>query len=257
MSSIVINKIICVNLDKEEYIEVGELPASSIRNTPVMNTIDYLLASDWAGCRIAFAFDGMQVGENSPSAFESLYEYAVNHYDERSILNKVPQYRYILNLTHNQYYDKESIPSGDDHTLFDPLSLIALSCAEGETINMNINDKEKEEIGIWASDAMKAVNNISLYPSFAKIIPSFRNEMGIISGKLAGLNIVVTGVISGMDRYDVERFIKDNGGNPQKSVTKKTDYLVVGYKPGASKLTKAAGYGTKQISEAEFFDMVK
>ncbi len=256
MSDIVKNKYICVNLDKEEYIEVGELPAASIKNTPVMNTIDYLLASDWAGSKIAFAFDGMPIGGDSPSVVESLYEYAVTHYDERSVLNKVPEYRYVLNMSQNQYYDKECIPLGDDDTFFDPLSMIALS-ADASTVDLNINDEEKEFVGIWATDAMRTANNISLYPSFVKILPRFRNEAGASSTKLAGLNIVVTGTISGMDRYEMEKFIKENGGNFQKSITKKTDYLVVGYNPGASKLKKAADYGIKQLKESEFFDMLK
>ncbi len=256
MSDIVKTKYICVNLDKEEYIEIGELPAASMKNTPVMSTVDYLLASDWTGSRIAFAFDDMPIGGDSPSSIESLYDYAVSHFDERTVLNRVPEYRYVLNLTQNQYYDKECIPLGDDNTFFDPLSMIALS-ADALTVNMNINDEEKEFVGIWAADAMKAVNNISLYPSFAKILPRFRNEAGANSSKLAGLNIVVTGTISGMDRYEMEKFIKENGGNFQKSITKKTDYLVVGYNPGASKLKKAADYGTKQLKESEFFDMLK
>ena len=256
MSDIVKNKYICVNLDKEEYIEIGELPAASMKNTPVMSTVDYLLASEWAGGRIAFAFDGMPIGGDSPSAIESLYDYAVTNFDERTVLNRVPEYRYVLNLTQNQYYDKECIPLGDDNTFFDPLSMIALS-ADAMTVNMNINDEEKEFVGIWAADAMKTVNNISLYPSFAKILPRFRNEAGANSTKLAGLNIVVTGVISGMDRYDVEKLIKENGGDFQKSVTKKTDYLVVGHKPGASKLSKASDYGIKQLTEDEFLDMLK
>jgi NAD-dependent DNA ligase len=40
-------------------------------------------------------------------------------------------------------------------------------------------------------------------------------------------------------------------------VGKETDYLVVGANVGASKLTKAAKLGTKQINETDFLDMLK
>lgn len=251
------NKYICVNLDKEEYIEVGELPASSIKNTKTMRTIDYLLASDWSGCKLVFAFEGMDYNEDSPSATESLYEYAVNCYDERTVLNRVPDYRYILNLSKEEYYDKECIPLGDDNTFFDPLSLLTLSVGKDEMMSVKTNKTEKEEVGIWSLDRISATNNLSLYPDFKKILPSFRCELLADTLKLSGLNIVVTGRLSGMDRYDAEQFIRENGGNPQPTVTKKTDFLVVGASPGTSKMTKARNYGIKQISEEEFFDMVK
>ena len=43
----------------------------------------------------------------------------------------------------------------------------------------------------------------------------------------------------------------------QQSVTKKTDYLVVGTKPGKVKLDKASRYGIKTLTEKEFFEMAE
>ena len=67
-------------------------------------------------------------------------------------------------------------------------------------------------------------------------------------GALAGLNIVVTGRLQRFTRTEIEGFIKMHGGRPSKSVSRRTNYLVVGEKPG-SKRTKALGLGVRVISE--------
>ena len=70
-----------------------------------------------------------------------------------------------------------------------------------------------------------------------------------VGGKLAGQNFVVTGTLEQMSRDEAAEKIRNLGGTFQSSVGKDTDYLVVGKNVGASKLTKAAKYGTKQIDE--------
>ena len=56
-------------------------------------------------------------------------------------------------------------------------------------------------------------------------------------------------------RKPVKR-IRSLGGTFQSSVGKDTDYLVVGANVGASKLTKAAKLGTKQLTEQEFLKLL-
>jgi DNA ligase (NAD+) len=46
------------------------------------------------------------------------------------------------------------------------------------------------------------------------------------------------------------------GGRASSSVSKKTDFVVVGEDPG-SKYEKAKGLGVKTISEEEFLEMMK
>ena len=68
---------------------------------------------------------------------------------------------------------------------------------------------------------------------------------------LEGKTLVVTGKLEGMTRQDAEAMIFDHGGNPASSVTKVTDYLVVGKKPG-SKLSKAKQLGTEILDQDQF-----
>lgn len=71
-----------------------------------------------------------------------------------------------------------------------------------------------------------------------------------IEKTLEGKTFVITGTLESMERGDAEKQIKLRGGKPTSSVSKKTDYLVVGASPG-SKLAKAQELGITIIDEAE------
>ncbi len=72
---------------------------------------------------------------------------------------------------------------------------------------------------------------------------------------LAGKTVVVTGVVGGLSRGDIERLIKDCGGRATGSVSRKTDFVVVGENPG-SKLGKAQELGVRVLTQDEFLRMV-
>ena len=69
---------------------------------------------------------------------------------------------------------------------------------------------------------------------------------------LAGQRVLVTGTISGMTRDQVKEAVKRAGGVPVSSVSKKLSFLVVGEKPGQSKLDKARELGLTVIGQDEF-----
>jgi len=66
---------------------------------------------------------------------------------------------------------------------------------------------------------------------------------------LAGKSFVVTGTLAGMTRDEAKRRIRSQGGKVTGSVSKKTDYVVVGADPG-SKASKAQELGIKMLDEA-------
>ena len=68
---------------------------------------------------------------------------------------------------------------------------------------------------------------------------------------LAGLTFVVTGGLNNYTRDSIGETISDHGGKPTGSVSKKTDYVLVGSDPG-SKLAKAQELGVAIIDEAAF-----
>ena len=69
-------------------------------------------------------------------------------------------------------------------------------------------------------------------------------------GAFTGRTFVITGTHPTMSRAQLEEFIQGHGGRVTGSVTKKTDYLVVGEDAG-SKLAKAQELGVAQLSEAD------
>lgn len=68
---------------------------------------------------------------------------------------------------------------------------------------------------------------------------------------LAGKTFVFTGGLSAMSRPDAEALVRRLGARASSSVSRKTDYVVVGDSPG-SKLEQAKKLGVKVIDEAQF-----
>ena len=68
---------------------------------------------------------------------------------------------------------------------------------------------------------------------------------------LAGLTFVVTGGLKDFTRDGIAQTIADHGGKASSSVSKKTDYVLVGADPG-SKLAKAQELGVAVIDENQF-----
>ncbi len=68
---------------------------------------------------------------------------------------------------------------------------------------------------------------------------------------LAGLTLVVTGSLESFTRDGVDEAITLHGGKSSGSVSKKTNYVVVGDSPG-SKAAKAEELGVRVLNEAQF-----
>jgi DNA ligase (NAD+) len=74
--------------------------------------------------------------------------------------------------------------------------------------------------------------------------------------KFAGKTFVITGTLPTLKRDEAKALIQKNGGKVTESVSKKTDYLVVGEDAG-SKLEKAQSLGITQLSEAQLLELVE
>jgi DNA ligase (NAD+) len=68
---------------------------------------------------------------------------------------------------------------------------------------------------------------------------------------LAGMTFVVTGGLESFTRDSIAETIVAHGGKAASSVSKKTDYVLVGSDPG-SKLAKATELGVAVIDETRF-----
>ena len=75
-------------------------------------------------------------------------------------------------------------------------------------------------------------------------------------GALAGRRVVLTGVLAGISREDAAARLEAAGASVSGSISKKTDYLVVGESPG-SKLDKARSLGVRVVSWDEILSMLE
>ncbi|HOM17774.1 MAG TPA: helix-hairpin-helix domain-containing protein, partial [Thermoguttaceae bacterium] len=75
------------------------------------------------------------------------------------------------------------------------------------------------------------------------------------SRTLEGKTFVVTGTLKKYSRDQIHELIQRHGGRPTSSVSKNTDYLIVGDEPG-SKLAKAKQLGVPILTEEEFEKML-
>lgn len=82
-----------------------------------------------------------------------------------------------------------------------------------------------------------------------------QGEVAELAQTLAGLTFVVTGGLDSFTRDSISETIIAHGGKATSTVSKKTDYVLVGTDPG-SKLAKAQELGVSVIDEARFKDLV-
>ena len=74
---------------------------------------------------------------------------------------------------------------------------------------------------------------------------------------LAGMSVVVTGTLETLSRERAEEAVKERGGKAPGSVSKKTDYVVIGEGPGAAKVNKANELGIPMLDEAAFLRLLE
>ena len=81
------------------------------------------------------------------------------------------------------------------------------------------------------------------------------HAVGEINQKFVGKIFVVTGTLPTLKRDETKALIQKSGGKITDSVSKKTDFLIVGADAG-SKLEKAQTLGISQLSEAQLLAML-
>jgi DNA ligase (NAD+) len=86
------------------------------------------------------------------------------------------------------------------------------------------------------------------WPAIKKITPA--------SSALSGKTVVLTGKLSAMSRDEAGDLVRELGGKVASSVSKNTDYVVVGADAG-SKLRKATELGIKILAEEEILKLAR
>lgn len=129
-------------------------------------------------------------------------------------------------------------------------SLATLQQADTETL------EEIHEIGpqiaasvvhFFASSTNRDVLNQLQERGVRPLNPVSRTPEGVFAGK----NVVITGSLEGMSRAQAKEIVESQGGRVSSSVSKNTDFVVVGANPG-SKQKKADALEITQLDETQF-----
>ncbi len=123
------------------------------------------------------------------------------------------------------------------------------------SVNKNNNLHEIDGLGPKAisslNDFFSNKNNLQTVSNLKKILTIIKPELSNQSNYFTNKNIVFTGTLTNLSRDEAKYLVKKNGAKILSSVTKNTDYLIIGEKAG-SKVNKAKLLGIKIIKEDEF-----
>ncbi len=105
-------------------------------------------------------------------------------------------------------------------------------------------------------DFFKDNSNILLIEKLKSANVNMQSLEKIIDERFKGKTFVLTGTLPTLKRDEASKIIESFGGKTSSSVSKKTDYVLLGEEAG-SKLEKAKTLGINIISEEEFMEMIK
>ena len=97
--------------------------------------------------------------------------------------------------------------------------------------------------------------NINLLNQLKSYGFAFKKDIKTSKSYLSGNTFVITGTLDNYSRQDVVNILESYGGTVTTSVSKNTDYLIYGSKPG-SKYEKAKSLGIQTLDESKFKELI-
>lgn len=136
---------------------------------------------------------------------------------------------------------------------FGSLEKIEKAILEGLEAVPNIGGVVAESIHEWFHDAKNRLFLEKLKKAGVKVR---RQEAQGKSRKFHGLTFVFTGQLETLSREGAQEKIRELGGNVSSSVSKNTDYVVMGDSPG-SKYDRAKKLGITTLNEKELLELLQ
>ncbi|MBX4187476.1 MAG: NAD-dependent DNA ligase LigA, partial [Candidatus Doudnabacteria bacterium] len=181
---------------------------------------------------------------------------SLERFGEKSAENIVNSIQAHKKITLPKFIYALGIPHVGEETAFDLASrfgsielLMKASVAEIAAIS-NIGEVVAKSVYDWFNRKANRDLVINLIKAGVKI-----ETVNIKSTPLSGKSIVVTGSLDTMSREEAKQAVREAGGDWGSSVSKNTDYVVVGDSPG-TKADKAEKLGLNIIDEKEFLKLL-
>ena len=132
-------------------------------------------------------------------------------------------------------------------------SLDSIIRADQKTIAeiYGIGDTVGESVNAWFDHSTNKDFLAALLPYLTITSPEINSN----ATKLSGETFVLTGALETFTRDEAKDIIRKAGGKISSSVSKKTDYVLVGRDPG-SKAAQAQEYGVQMLSESAFSELL-
>lgn len=121
--------------------------------------------------------------------------------------------------------------------------------------DLNNIDDVGETIALSVTEYFKDSRNIELINKLKEYGLNMNYKDEVTEGVFFKMKLVLTGSLESYTRDEAKAIIERLGGNVASSVSKKTDYVLVGSEPG-SKYDKALELGVKILTEADFKKMI-
>lgn len=134
---------------------------------------------------------------------------------------------------------------------FGTLSRVQRASSDALANIYGVGKKVAESVRAWFMDVSHQEELRLLLLHLTVVSPEKKK-----GGTLEGKSFVFTGILSSCSREDAEAMVRRQGGRASGSISKQTDYLVVGAEAG-SKKEKAKKLGVTVLSEDEFRKMSK
>lgn len=162
---------------------------------------------------------------------------------------QVPLYRFLVGLSIDNVGEETARLLADR---FGSIEALAVASVEDIAAMYGIGEVVAESIHTWFKDK----KHLTLIKELLRYVTPTIESGGAISATLEGKTFVLTGTLEGFSRDDAKEAIQKRGGKVSGSVSKKTDYVVVGEDPG-SKATEAARLGVAILDEAAFLALLQ
>ncbi len=132
----------------------------------------------------------------------------------------------------------------------------------------NLMKADKEELitipdigNVVADSIVEFLNDSKIIKSIEKLLdvgvsPAYENQETLDNTIFTGKKVVITGTIEEISRNEAKEFVEKLGGKVTSSVSKNTDYVIVGESPG-SKADKAKEIGIRIINNEEFKEILQ
>jgi DNA ligase (NAD+) len=130
--------------------------------------------------------------------------------------------------------------------------------ANASVEDLNAVEEIGPEIARSVHDWFRDEQNLKLIEKLKKAGVRMKDEAPppTPKGPLTGRTLVITGGLESMSRSEAEKVAEDAGAKIASSVSKKTDFVVVGENPG-SKYEKALQLGVETVDEKQFLKRLK